>query len=67
MVRRFKNALCLAHRPDYYGPAGGWHQSCHRRTGHEGRHRIVYWDGGVLEWNDGDRESVPTKEPRKEA
>lgn len=53
MVRRvFKNALCQAPIPDYpYGP------DCRRRSEHSGSHRVVFRDGGVREWDDGDLES----------
>jgi len=58
----FKNALCLAALPDWLGYAP-WAMQCHRRTGHPGRHRVVYRDGGIREWVSGDRESVLIKEP----
>ena len=46
----FKNALCLASRPDVEGTfATGYWQRCHRHTKHEGRHRVVFRDGGVRE------------------
>lgn len=35
---------------------------CKRRHGHPGRHRVVFKDKGVREWESGDRESVLTKQ-----
>lgn len=59
----FKNALCLAPIPDAYGYIRPpWCLQCHRRGGHPGKHRVVFRDGGVREWNSGDRESVLKKD-----
>ena len=63
-MRLFKNALCLASRPDVEGKyATGYWQRCHRHTQHEGRHRVVFRDGGVREWNTGDFETELTRQP----
>ena len=61
MTRRFKNALCLHPIPDWYG---GHAPCCRRRRGHLGRHRVVFRDGGVREWNSADLETELTKESR---
>ena len=61
----FKNALCLASVPGWGWTIGGYWLSCKRRTNHPGRHRVVFRDGGVGEWAQGDRESVLTKEARR--
>ena len=51
-MSRFKNALCLELRPDV--AESSWHHRCHRRVGHDGRHRASgYQDGKVVEWTDG--------------
>ena len=61
MSKAFKNALCLLECPDFsYGPVSWWHR-CHRHNHHKGRHRVVFRDGGVREWNSGDEESELTK------
>ncbi len=54
----FKNALCLAMRPEANWPgADGYHHRCKRLADHQGRHRVKYTDGYTC-WNDGDRDSV---------
>lgn len=63
----FKNALCLARRPDLYASfSHSYAHLCKRHTNHPGRHRVVFRDGGVREWNSGDRETELTTKPAKE-
>ena len=60
----FKNALWLASRPDLEGQfRSEYWQLCHRHKKHKGRHRIVFRDGGVREWNTGDFETELTRQP----
>ena len=66
MGQPFRNALCLAGIPDWGWNIGGYWLSCKRRTNHLGRHRVVFRDGGVREWDSGDTESELTKKPSKE-
>lgn len=55
----FKNALCLAGIPDAAGYSGvPYSLQCKRRTGHPKKHRVVFRDGGVREWNSGDSDST---------
>ena len=51
MARQFKNALCLAVRPEMAHYAR-WFHMCHRRQGHVGQHRCVYPDA-VVEFGKG--------------
>ena len=63
-MSRFKNALCLVTRPDLHGSyAFEYTQLCKRHKQHPPPHRVKFQDGGVREWNDGDRDTELTKEP----
>jgi hypothetical protein len=54
----FKNALCLAYRPEADWPgARGYSHCCKRHADHQGMHRVKYDDGYVY-WNSGDHDSV---------
>lgn len=59
----FKNALCqdpiAGGVPGYSYPPYAF--CCKRRSGHEGRYRVVFSDGGVKEWDEGDLEAELTK------
>jgi hypothetical protein len=58
-VKVFKNALCLAPIPDSSGYVyPPYALLCHRRRRHPLKHRVVFRDGGIREWNYGDSESV---------
>lgn len=60
----FKNALCLAPQPDWGGTYPPWAHQCHRRKAHQAPHRIKFRDGGIREWNPGDRETKLTTKPK---
>lgn len=55
MRRIFKNALCLARRPDTWS---GDPNHCKRKGDHLDAHWIRYSDGKVAVWQDGFRDAI---------
>lgn len=60
----FKNALCMRLLPDAYGhERSNYWLSCHRRTKHNGLHRVKFRDGKYRVWSNGDQESRIVAKP----